>query len=78
MITVGDIVYKARRDRNVSQDELCSKAGLSRTMLSYIENGRRSPSLDTLNTIAKALGYDLNITFEERSEITEIDLKGIF
>jgi transcriptional regulator with XRE-family HTH domain len=79
MMDIGRIVLKARHEREMGQDTLALKAGISRTMLSYIETGRRTPSIEMLEKIAAALEYKLNISFEEmRSTITEVDLKGIF
>lgn len=43
----------------ISLNRLAEKAGLSRTMVSYIERGMRNPTLDTLLRIAIALDVDL-------------------
>ena len=39
---------------------LAKKSGLSVAMISYVERGLRSPTLDTLLRIAAALGVDLS------------------
>lgn len=46
------------------------KAGLSQQMVSYVERGLRTPSLDTLVRMADAVGCDLpNILTQARSDI---------
>ena len=80
MMSVGDVIYNARRAKDLSQEEVCAISGISRSMISFIENGRRKPSMEMLDKLAKAMGYKLVITFEDNSvdKITELDLKGIF
>ena len=51
--------------------EVAVKAGLSQQMVSYVERGLRTPSLDTLVRMADAVGCDLpNILTQARSDIT--------
>jgi transcriptional regulator with XRE-family HTH domain len=44
-----------RLRRKLSQEALASKAGLSVSYISMLERGQRTPPLDTLESIAKAL-----------------------
>jgi transcriptional regulator with XRE-family HTH domain len=47
---------KAERTRKkLSQESLAHKAGLSVSYISMLERGQRTPPLDTLETLAKAL-----------------------
>jgi transcriptional regulator with XRE-family HTH domain len=39
----------------MTQERLAAEAGLDRTYVSYLEGGRRSPSLDTMLAISGAL-----------------------
>ncbi|HLD96498.1 MAG TPA: helix-turn-helix transcriptional regulator [Patescibacteria group bacterium] len=48
-------VRGAREKRGISQEELAHRAGLYRTYIGHIENGRYSPSAYVLYKIAKAL-----------------------
>lgn len=50
---------KVREDKGVSQEELAHLAGLYRTYIGHIENGRYSPSAYVLYKIAKALKVTL-------------------
>ncbi len=48
---------KAQRTRKkLSQEALAAKAGLSVSYISMLERGERTPPLDTLEQLAKALG----------------------
>lgn len=49
----------ARAARGMTQGELASKAGVTQPMLSSVERGGSSPTLETLEKILEALGMDL-------------------
>ncbi len=44
-----------RTRKRLSQEALAAKAGLSVSYISMLERGQRTPPLDTLESIAKAL-----------------------
>ena len=44
-----------RKHKRMSQDAVSLSSGVDRSFLSEIENGKSSPTLDTINKIAKAL-----------------------
>ena len=46
---------KARGKAGLSQEELASRAGVHRTYISLLERNKKSPTLDTLIKICKAL-----------------------
>lgn len=52
---LGKRIKKFRRERVLSQEELASILRLSSVYLGYVEQGRRLPSIKTLNKIAKVL-----------------------
>ena len=43
----------------MSQEELAHLAGVHQTYLSGVERGKRNPSIQVLDRIAKALGVDI-------------------
>jgi len=55
----GAILKAERLKRNLSQEALAELSGLSRNYVSSIERGMASPSLGTLEKLAKALGLSL-------------------
>ncbi|MEX3956006.1 helix-turn-helix domain-containing protein [Trinickia sp. EG282A] len=57
-----------RGKQGMSQEALADRAGLHRTQLSQIERGRTNLMLDTLVSLAAALGVDEADLFQERDE----------
>jgi transcriptional regulator with XRE-family HTH domain len=50
---------RARRLKDVSQEELAFRANLSRTYVSEVEQGVRNVSIDNMGQLAEALGVPL-------------------
>lgn len=50
---------RARRLREVSQEELALRANLSRTYVSQVESGSRNVSIDNMSLLAQAIGISL-------------------
>lgn len=51
----GQKVRQARKEQNLSQEELAFRAGLHRTYISDVERGYRNVSLENIEKIAIAL-----------------------
>jgi len=60
---LGQIVRKLRLQQNLTIAEIARKGSISSGMLSKIENGQTSASLDTLVNVADALGVTLASLF---------------
>ena len=56
---IGLRIKELRRTRNMSQDTLSEKVGISSKYLSSIERGKENPTLDTLLKLATALNVTL-------------------
>lgn len=56
-----------RESRGLSMSELAELAGVSRTHIWQIENGKSSPTVEWLRKIASALGCALRISFVEKT-----------
>lgn len=56
---VGVNIQRLRRDADLSQEELGDRADVHQTYLSQVEGGKRNPSVDVLERIAKALKVDI-------------------
>lgn len=52
-------LVQLRKDRDWSQRDLAARAGVSQPTICDIENGYKSPRLDTANKIAAALAVEL-------------------
>lgn len=56
----GVNVQQKRKERNMTQEELAKKIGLSFQMISHIETGRKTATVYVATDIAKALGCSLD------------------
>lgn len=59
-----------RMKKNLSQEELALSAGLSRNSIWKIETGKVSPTIETLDKIARALEID----FSTLTDISKVEL----
>lgn len=66
-------ITRIRESKGLTQKELASKAGLSYSFINDIENGRRNPSLESLELIAAALDTSVQeiMGAEAPEEVTE-------
>lgn len=58
LITLGDRLRQARKQAQLSQEELAHRSGLHRTYISLVERGGRNISMLNLLTITGVLGVD--------------------
>lgn len=65
---IGDRITEARKQKGLSQAELAKRSGLSQAGISYIEKGLRSPSTDTLELLASALGCSVSYLIGETND----------
>jgi transcriptional regulator with XRE-family HTH domain len=59
LTSIGQAIRQVREDRQISQETLAATAGLDRSYVSSVENGRRNVSIENLNRIAVALGVSM-------------------
>ena len=75
MASVGERIRGRRGELGWTQDQLAQKAGLSKSFLSDLENGKRSVGANNLLDIARALGVSLDFLMtgtasqDQRSEV---------
>lgn len=50
---------------NMTQKQLAEKVGISRTMITEIENGNANPSVKVAKRIAAVLGFDWTRFYED-------------
>lgn len=61
-------LISARLEKGLSQEQLAQLIGTKRSNICRIESGNQNVSLDMLIKIASALGKNINLSLEERSE----------
>ena len=57
---LGEKIYTARRNRNITQEELSVITDVDRTYISQIEHGLRNPSFIVLAKLARELKINVN------------------
>lgn len=65
---LGEHVKLARLRRNLSQQQVCERAGISRPTLRAIEQGSPGISLGTLIAVLQVLGLEQSITLIARDD----------
>lgn len=61
---MGYRIKEVRKERGLSQEELCKRANVSRALLSDLETGKRTvTSTKTLIKLAKALECEVSYIF---------------
>ena len=77
---IGISIKETRNQQGISAEELAELANLSSVYISYIENAKRKPSLESLIKICNALGITLdellygNLLYNPTEYQTDIDL----
>lgn len=77
---IGNRIREIRMLRDVSQQELAERTGLSPVYVSYIETGSKKPSLGTIIKIAEAMNVTVDIiigmnhTDEDDEDLRELDM----
>jgi transcriptional regulator with XRE-family HTH domain len=61
---LGARIKEIRKLRGISQERLAEMVGLDPKFISKIEVGRSSPSLETIESTARALGVEIRDLFE--------------
>ena len=59
-----------RESHNLTQEQLAKMVGISRTMITEIENGNANPSVKVAKKIAAVLGFDWTRFFEDEDDLT--------
>lgn len=55
----GAVLRELRKQQSLSQEKLAFESGLDRTYISLLEVGQRSPSLETMLALSRALHIPL-------------------
>ena len=54
------VLRQLRLEHNLTQDELATKLGISKSTVSMYENGNREPDFETMETIANFFNVDMD------------------
>lgn len=61
---LGEKVQRLRKSEGYTQEKLAEHIGISRTHMGHIEQGRKSPSLEIIDKIAKKLKVKVSELFD--------------
>lgn len=78
-LAVGRELQRLRKDAGLSQEDLAWRAHICRTYPSLLERGLRSPTIDVVFKLAKALQMSAGdfVTFIERAVLKDKRRRGI-
>ncbi|MBE9586458.1 helix-turn-helix domain-containing protein [Mucilaginibacter sp. JRF] len=71
LIQISNRIKERRREKNITVQELATRANVSKGLISQIENSRTIPSLIVLIDIIKSLDIDLNVFFKDIHDKSE-------
>ena len=58
---LAESMIKARLSKQLTQEELAKKAGVSQTTIARLESGTNNPTIVTVNRVASVLGKELRL-----------------
>lgn len=67
-VRFGRNVRKLRVALGVSQEEFADRAGLHRTYISGMERGKRAPTIEVVEKLAKALNVRAGALFDDPAD----------
>lgn len=59
-MTFGEAMRRCRKEKGFSIEKLAKFSGISFTMICYIEEDKKNPSLITMEALAETLGVSLD------------------
>ena len=75
---IGSRIKSLRKENKMSQEELASKLGISRSYFSKIENGQRGLSIEIMQKLCKVFNMSMDEfleTIEEKDNYLEVETK---
>lgn len=69
---IGLRIYRLRMLKEWSQEELARRAGLQRSHISRIEAGKYAVTLETIQSIAEAMGMTVDIVDERLRDLAPL------
>ena len=72
--SVGQVVHRLRRAKNLTLEELARRSGVSKSMLSQIERNRTNPTFATIWRLTNALGVGLDEVIRGEGREPSVDV----
>jgi HTH-type transcriptional regulator / antitoxin HipB len=72
MQILGDLICKARKMKNLTQEQLGEQMGVKKSWISKLEKGDANLSMETIMKVVKALGAKIILRFEMGGKNVEV------
>lgn len=72
---IGEKVRNLRQKMGLTQEELADRSDLTKGFISQLENANTSPSVDTMESIVRALGTNMSDFFREEASVQVVYYK---
>lgn len=72
MDIIGKMIKQARRDRNLTQEQLGELIGVQKSQISKLESSANSATIDTIIKVFKALNAEINFRVKLENEFVQL------
>ena len=76
-ILFGRWLEESRNEKNMSQEDVARLTGLSRSVISYYESGKRSINLNEAIYLCDRCGFDFSEIAKKLATATDAELKKV-
>lgn len=74
---IGEVIRKNRKSKNMTQEEMANRLGVTAPAVNKWENGNSYPDIMLLSPIARLLGVTLDTLLSFREELTEEEINHL-
>lgn len=74
---IGEIIRKYRKEKNLTQEEMANRLGVTAPAVNKWENGNTMPDIMLLSPIARLLGISLDTLLSFREELTKEEISNL-
>lgn len=74
---IGEIIRKYRKEKNMTQEEMANRLGVTAPAVNKWENGNTMPDILLLSPIARLLGISLDTLLSFREELTKEEISNL-
>ncbi len=74
-MSLGDTIRRIRKEKNMTIKEVAEKAGITKSLISQVENDKANPSVNTLKAIAKSFNVPIAAFFNDEAERNSLVVK---
>lgn len=74
---IGQVIRKYRKDKNMTQEEMAGRLGVTAPAVNKWENGNSYPDITLLPPIARLLGISLDTLLSFHEDLTQDEIKNL-